>query len=92
MVESLPFFEEKVADWIYKRTFEPTIEIEELKWHQDQEDRLVEVLNENDWFFQFDNTLPQKLSTQIFIPGGVWHRLIKGSTILKVQVTKLPKI
>ena len=92
MVESLPFFEEKVADGIYKRTFEPTLEIEELKWHHDPEDRLIKVLNENDWLFQFDNTLPQQLPNDFLIPMGVWHRLIKGTTNLQVQVTKLPKI
>lgn len=36
---------------------------------------------------QFDNEFPQPLSTKpLFIPKGVWHRLIKGNTDLKVSI------
>jgi hypothetical protein len=60
----------------------------ELKWHWDEEDRLIEPLAENDWQFQFDNELPVMIYKQIFIPTGVIHRVIKGTTELKIKITK----
>ena len=37
------------------REFDKNIDPIELKWHRDNEDRVVEVLQENDWKFQFEN-------------------------------------
>jgi hypothetical protein len=89
---SLPFNENLISERNFLRFFSYSVPEEELKWHHDPEDRLIKVLNENDWLFQFDNTLPQQLPNDFLIPMGVWHRLIKGTTNLQVQVTKLPKI
>jgi len=52
------------------------------------EDRIVEVLNENDWEFQFDNQLPIRMDGTIEIKMGEWHRIIKGSTPLNVKITR----
>lgn len=70
------------------RTFSSDVKSEELKWHWDERDRLVTILNENDWQIQFDDELPNKLpkNHQIHIKAGIWHRVIKGSTYLKVQI------
>ena len=83
-----PYAEEKIAESVVVRTFAADIDEMELKWHWDEEDRLVEPLNHNDWQFQFDNQLPQKIYTEIYIPAGVMHRVIKGSTDLIVKITK----
>jgi len=58
------------------------------KWHADPEERSVEVLNENDWRFQFDNELPIKMQGIIDIPFGVIHRIIPGKTNLKIRIYK----
>ncbi len=71
------------------REFSPDVPFEDLKWHRDYEDRIVRVLEENDWKYQEDNKLPVPLKGQIFIPRGLWHRVIKGTTLLKVEITKL---
>lgn len=70
------------------RIFSESVEDEELKWHRDREDRLVEVIEGDGWEIQFDNELPKKLTpgTQIVIPEGVYHRVIKGSSELKIKV------
>ena len=62
-----------------------------MKWHRDREDRLIEVIDGSDWEIQFDNELPKKLTpgTQIIIPEGVYHRVIKGSSELKIKVNFL---
>jgi len=84
----LPFEESWISDKISLRTFSPDIMDEELKWHVDMEDRIVEVLNENDWEFQFDNQLPMRMEGIIEIKKEEWHRIIKGSTHLNVKITR----
>ena len=62
-----------------------------LIWHEDQEDRIVEVLVGNGWQFQFDEDLPFELVTgdRVDVPKGFLHRVIKGKGNLKVKITKL---
>jgi len=46
------------------------------------------VLNKNDWKFQFDNKLPQKLEIDsvIKIKKEEYHRLIKGTSPLSLEI------
>jgi hypothetical protein len=71
------------------RVFSSNVSQDQLVWHRDREDRVVEVVGETDWQFQFDNQLPQPLKTILFIPKGVYHRLIKGNNTLEIKITKL---
>jgi hypothetical protein len=68
------------------RTFEESVDSGELHWHRDREDRWVYPVNETDWGIQIDNELPRKLKGEVFIPKGVWHRVIKGSGYLKIRI------
>ena len=70
------------------RIFSPDVESDELKWHQDLKDRKVIIIEDGGWQFQMENFLPNKLSVaeQIFIPKLVWHRVIKGSGKLIVEI------
>lgn len=85
--ESLPF-KETIKEDSKIRVFSESTDDSEFKWHQDNEDRLVKTLHPTDWMVQLDNELPQKLlvGKEIFIKEGVWHRVIKGTGNLKVQV------
>jgi len=89
MVENLPFREQKTGDAIYERTFSADVDPMDLKWHYDQEDRIVTVLEKTDWKIQFDNQLPMEMSGEVFIPKGIYHRVIKGSGPLRISVEKL---
>jgi hypothetical protein len=71
------------------RVFDSVVEMEDLKWHRDYEDRIVIPLNENDWHYQEDNKLPIPIKEKIFIPMGIWHRVIKGTTKLCVMIEKI---
>lgn len=71
------------------RTFSKDVNSDELHWHRDREDRIVLPLNENDWMFQRENCLPEPINKEIKIKKGEWHRVIKGSTDLQVQITKI---
>jgi hypothetical protein len=83
------FIEYKIDTDVVIRTFNDIIDEKELQWHWDEEDRIVESLNENDWQLQFDNELPILFDKKILIPKGVYHRVIKGSVPLIVKITKL---
>jgi len=82
-----PFTEERYNGYII-RHFDPSYPEHLYKWHWDNEDRTVIALNESDWKFQFDNEFPVKLekNCSIFIPEGVIHRIIKGTTELTLKI------
>jgi cupin superfamily acireductone dioxygenase involved in methionine salvage len=87
---SLPFVE-NLKDGFHIRTFSSNLTEMELKWHFDEEDRIVLCENDTDWMFQMDNELPIKIkkNTPIFIPEGTYHRIIKGTGDLVVKVKML---
>lgn len=70
------------------RKFSSNVDKLDLVWHQDKEDRLVEVLEGEGWKFQRDNKIPvdMKVGDRIFIPEGEIHRTIKGTTDLKIKI------
>jgi hypothetical protein len=84
-----PFKETHLQDNLYLREFEESVDTDDLEWHRDREDRIVEIIGETDWELQMDNQLPQRMTGKIFIPKEVWHRVIKGNSDLKVKITKL---
>ena len=84
-----PFKETHLQDNLYLREFEESVDTDDLEWHRDRENRIVEIIGETDWELQMDNQLPQRMAGKIFIPNEVWHRVIKGKNELKVKITKL---
>ena len=70
------------------RTFSKDVNKLELVWHQDAEDRDIEVLEGKGWQMQFDNELPfeVKKGDRIFIKEGRIHRVLKGNTDLKIRI------
>lgn len=81
-------FEQTIIDGKIRRVFNPKVNSEELKWHQDLKDRKVTIIEDGGWQFQMEDCLPNKLSVaeQIFIPKFVWHRVIKGYGKLIVDI------
>ena len=72
------------------RTFTKDVDPMSLIWHEDQEDRTIEVIEGNGWKFQFDEELPFELTENISfdIPRGYLHRIIKGSENLTIKIIK----
>jgi len=72
------------------RTFLKNVDPMSLIWHEDQEDRTIEVIEGNGWKFQFDEELPFELTENIIfdIPRGYLHRIIKGSENLTIKIIK----
>jgi hypothetical protein len=85
--DGLPF-EEVKENGIKTRLFKENINNGELKWHFDKQDRKVKVVKSNNWMLQMDNDIPKilKEGQAIFIPKGVYHRVIKGSGDLIVKI------
>lgn len=85
----LPFDEIQIEQNVFIRKFSQDVQVEEMHWHRDWEDRIVEPISETNWKVQFDNELPIKIEGKIFIPKGVYHRLIKGDGDLEIKLIKL---
>ena len=85
----LPFQETKISDNTFIREFSQDTDSGEFCWHRDRESRIIESLNNTDWMVQIDNELPKKIEGEVFIPMGVYHRLIKGTGDLKIKLKKL---
>jgi mannose-6-phosphate isomerase-like protein (cupin superfamily) len=83
-----PYENMEVTKEFIIRKFSKHTTAEELLWHRDRENRLVEVLSGRGWYFQYDNTLPFKLTKNhvIDIPAGCWHRLHRGITDLVIKI------
>jgi hypothetical protein len=84
-----PFINLEVTKEHIIREFNNDIDIVELMWHRDNEDRLVEALHDTDWQIQLDNQLPVLLDKPIFIPKHQYHRVIKGNGKLRIKINKL---
>ena len=70
------------------RTFSKDVDPMELVWHQDAEDREIEILEGKGWNLQMDNDLPFELvrGDHIFITEGRIYRVLKGTTDLKIKI------
>jgi hypothetical protein len=86
---TLPFQETKLGDNTFIREFVQDTDSGEFMWHRDRESRIIESIDETDWLIQIDNELPKKIEGEIFIPMGVYHRLIKGTRNLKIKLQKI---
>lgn len=86
----LPFKETKIGDNTFIREFSQDTDSGEFMWHRDREDRIIESIDDTDWGIQLDNQLPMKIEGEVFIPMGVYHRLVKGTgdLIIKVKMTQ----
>jgi len=73
------------------REFNENLDHEDLYWHKDKEDRLIEVKEGSGWYLQLENELPQLMieGLNFQIPKNTWHRIInKNSTNLVIEVRK----
>lgn len=75
------------------RTFDVLAENSEYVWHRDKETRRIEILEGDGWQFQVENSLPWLLVPGLTfeIEEGLYHRLIKGITDLKIRITTYNK-
>jgi hypothetical protein len=85
-----PFREMNIGDKFYIREFDENVDPSELIWHQDKEDRKIEILESNGWKIQLDDELPILLEdgSTHSIPAFKFHRVIKGNGKLIILIEK----
>ena len=85
-----PYTEHQIDNNIVIRTFKESTDSEDFMWHRDQEDRIVEAFNINNWQIQLEDQLPINLryGESITIPKGIWHRIIKGDDMAIYKIKK----
>ena len=73
------------------RTFNKDVLTEELVWHRDKVDRIVEIVEGEGWEIQFEDKLPQplKIGSQYSIPANTYHRVKRGTTDLVIKIKEL---
>ena len=86
-----PYKEREIAKNIYERRFPYYTKPKHLKWHMDDEDRLITCRYPTTWKIQLENQLPVSLDKPIFIERHQWHRLIKGEGPLILKIKKHAK-
>ena len=74
----------------FMRYFSEGVESDEMVWHRDHKDRMVEVVGGEGWKFQYDNQMPQNIGVGdiLEIKAMEFHRLIKGKTELILRITE----
>lgn len=88
VVNEKPYEQKNLNNGVFLRTFSKDILSEELVWHRDYNDRIVEVLEGENWEIQFENQLPQslKVGEEYVIPAYTYHRIKRGTTDLLVKI------
>ena len=87
-VKTKPYNDLEVTNEYIIREFDENIDPIELKWHRDNENRVVEIVGKTDWKLQLENQLPVSMNQSISIPKGEWHRVIKGNGKLTLKIIK----
>jgi len=86
VINNLPFKETLLNDtneYIEViRTFSINSDNKEFVWHLDKENRLIKIIESDNWFFQFENELPFKLinNNEFLINKNTWHRIINNNS------------
>jgi len=89
VVSNKPYSENKKNNKTI-RVFNESVNSDELVWHRDKKDRLVEVIESKGWMFQLDDEYPVELKCgdTFFIPMNIYHRVIKGKGNLIISFTE----
>ena len=84
MVDIKPYIDTHSEDFIIRK-FSQEIDLIELMWHRDLKNRSVRTVEGNDWKIQIENELPKSFDS-VIIPKLTWHRVIKGSGDLVLEI------
>lgn len=89
IISGKPYIDE--SGKAHHRIFNVDAPDEEYVWHKDKNDREVEIVEGEGWQLQIEDCLPMLLNNvkKVFIPKGVYHRLIKGYNTLKVKINEI---
>jgi quercetin dioxygenase-like cupin family protein len=83
-----PYSNTHINSNTFIREIKKDVSEDELVWHRDKNDRIITLLEGENWYIQFDNFMPEKLNKneEIYVPKNTFHRVIKGTTDLKIKI------
>ena len=83
-----PYSNTHINSNTFIREIKKDVSGDELVWHRDKNDRIITLLEGENWYIQFDNFMPEKLNKneEIYVPKNTFHRVIKGTTDLKIKI------
>lgn len=84
-------YQDKTVGKTRIRTFDSSVDREELVWHRDRQTRKVTVVESNGWKFQMDNDLPREMKSGdvLHIPKEEYHRVIAGKGRLVIEIREI---
>lgn len=82
-----PYRDIKRSDESIIREFSESVDPVDLLWHRDLKNRKITTDKSTDWKIQMENELPIEIDENV-IPALVWHRLIKGTGNLVLNITE----
>jgi hypothetical protein len=87
----MPYLDDFQINGKFIRTFDNNVNDDELVWHRDKRDRKVRVISGDGWLIQMDNELPiPLLMGQTYnIKKEVYHRIMKGKNLLRLEIEEL---
>jgi len=85
-----PYTQSQISKNKFERIFREHTNEDELVWHRDRKNRIVKIIECNGWKFQQDNKLPIELheGDTLHIKANEYHRVLKGSGSLVVEITE----
>ena len=85
----LPFKQTQLSENVVVREFDGDTNESELVWHRDREDRIIKAISGTGWQLQIENNLPIPIKTngEYSIPRNTYHRIIKGTSNLVLEIT-----
>lgn len=85
-----PYADQRTNDRQFTRTFEADVAADELVWHRDRRTRTIQIREGTGWKIQMDDQLPVELqlNEQYRIPKEQYHRLIRGTGRLVIDITE----
>ena len=89
---SKPYRDNKISETSWIRTFDPiATDSDDYIWHRDEKDRIITIIDGEGWKFQFDNEMPIRINRNdiIKIPSQIYHRIIVGTTPLKIKIEEV---
>jgi len=91
-MSALPFTQTQKGGLLI-REFSKDVNSSELAWHRDREDREVYVKSGQGWLLQLENKVPKVMTPgeTYFIPRRTYHRIIKGTTNLVVEISEIKR-
>jgi hypothetical protein len=87
----IPYQDNNITLEKFVRIFKENVDEHNLVWHRDSNDRIIKIIEGNNWKIQYDDSLPMLLEQghSYFIPKNDYHRVIQGNDNLIIEIHEI---